>query len=562
MIGRNRSDRGSSPDAALDRVLDYHERTKHRHHRYARSAGFMDWSRQPDPFRLYVGARRVDLEPIPPTDDPRFDALFREGAVAPRVCDRAAVSQLLYDSLALSAWKELGSSRWSLRVNPSSGNLHPTEGYLFCGPVAGIGDQPAVFHYTPLHHALESRATIPPEAWRALLGGLHPHPLAVGLTTIHWRESWKYGERAFRYCHLDLGHALGALAIAAAILGWRARLDARWSDRELAELFGVATQSGPEAEHPDCLVAVAPGMEAAWTDLGTRGAGSAEIVARMREVDWSGRPNRLSPSHHAWPVIDDVARATTLQSQPAWRPHEGPGSAAPFGEDRIRLASAREIVRGRRSAVAMDSSSWIDRESFFRILARCMPGGSGPPFELLPWKPTIHLVLFLHRVDGMKPGLYLLARRPDSLATLRDSMRGGFDWMRPDGCPKALPFWRLRSGDLRDQAADVSCQQAIASDGAFAAAMIAEFEPVLDAYGPWFYRRLHWEAGAIGQMLYLEAEAAGLRGTGIGCFFDDEVHDLLGLDGRRFQDLYHFTVGGPVEDPRLRTHPAYGPGRT
>ena len=61
----------------------------------------------------------------------------------------------------------------------------------------------------------------------------------------------------------------------------------------------------------------------------------------------------------------------------------------------------------------------------------------------------------------------------------------------------------------------------------------------------------------IGQVLYLEAEAAGVRGTGIGCFFDDPVHSLLGLETQRFQSLYHFTVGHPIEDQRLTTLPAY-----
>ena len=75
--------------------------------------------------------------------------------------------------------------------------------------------------------------------------------------------------------------------------------------------------------------------------------------------------------------------------------------------------------------------------------------------------------------------------------------------------------------------------------------------------GPWAYRELFWECGVIGQALCLEAEATGLRGTGIGCFFDDAVHDLLGLQDTRWQSLYHFTVGGPVEDSRLRTEPPY-----
>jgi nitroreductase len=46
----------------------------------------------------------------------------------------------------------------------------------------------------------------------------------VGLTSIHWRESWKYGERAFRYCHHDAGHAIGSFAVSAAGLGWEAKL--------------------------------------------------------------------------------------------------------------------------------------------------------------------------------------------------------------------------------------------------------------------------------------------------------------------------------------------------
>jgi hypothetical protein len=80
---------------------------------------------------------------------------------------------------------------------------------------------------------------------------------------------------------------------------------------------------------------------------------------------------------------------------------------------------------------------------------------------------------------------------------------------------------------------------------------------------PFRYRHLFWESGLIGQVLYLEAEARGARGTGIGCFFDDAVHDLLGIDSDRFQSLYHFTVGRPLEDSRITTRPPYYhlPGR-
>ena len=86
--------------------------------------------------------------------------------------------------------------------------------------------------------------------------------------------------------------------------------------------------------------------------------------------------------------------------------------------------------------------------------------------------------------------------------------------------------------------------------------MLARFDTALGE-GAWHYPRLYWECGQIGQLLYLEAEAAGLSGTGIGCFFDDQVHELLELADSRWQSLYHFTIGRAVWDERLSSSPAY-----
>ena len=63
--------------------------------------------------------------------------------------------------------------------------------------------------------------------------------------------------------------------------------------------------------------------------------------------------------------------------------------------------------------------------------------------------------------------------------------------------------------------------------------------------------------GTLGSVIYLEAEEAGIRATGIGCYCDDPVHAAFGIVSREWQSFYHFTVGGPVEDGRLSTLPAY-----
>ena len=141
------------PDAFSD-VIRYHQATKHQLHAYARGPSQMDWATQPNPFRRYEGAPLIALDHVPPTPEPLFDMAFVEGHVLPQPFTHRQVSQLFYDSLALSALKQAGASSWALRINPSSGNLHPTEGYLVCGPVVGLCTIPMVSHYAPAEHGL------------------------------------------------------------------------------------------------------------------------------------------------------------------------------------------------------------------------------------------------------------------------------------------------------------------------------------------------------------------------------------------------------------------------
>jgi hypothetical protein len=259
-------------------------------------------------------------------------------------------------------------------------------------------------------------------------------------------------------------------------------------------------------------------------------------------------------------VIDEVSLATqsagcALREDFSSLPSEGELFAPPV---RAGIFSAEKVILGRRSAVAMDGKTGISRKVFYRMMGRICPGREGlPPWDALPWRPRIHLGLFVHRVEGLEPGLYALVRDHEKTEMLRKGFRPEFIWKGLPQCPPGLSLYLLESRDVRGRAAGLSCGQNIAGDGAFSLGMIAEFKDSLAAYGPSFYRNLYWEAGLIGQVLYLEAEEAGIRATGIGCFFDDPVHDLFGLMAGDFQSLYHFTVGGPMEDKRLATLPAY-----
>ncbi|MCL4177402.1 MAG: SagB/ThcOx family dehydrogenase [Verrucomicrobia bacterium] len=532
-------------------VLDYHDRTKHDFKRFARSLGYLDWANQPNPFRRFEGAPLIHLEEMPPSVQPTYDSLFGSaGARSAAPPDAHGVAQLFYDSFALSAWKVAGESRWSLRANPSSGNLHPTEAYLLSGPIEGLFPSAALCHYTPFEHALELRRSLPGDLWdrfRAPTGC----DLMIGLTSIHWREAWKYGERAYRYCQHDVGHAIAGVVMACAVLGWEVRLLETIGDGDLAQLLAVDRQSGFEAEHPDVLLGIgtgpdAPVVPASWPD--------PEVMTEIRKQPELGEPNQLSQDHQPWPIIDAVAAA--CEKPPlSLRPIVCPGSSAEIPP--ARQIDARRIIRQRRSAVAMDGITAISLATFLCQLRRTLPYQGHPVWRAWPWPASVHLALFVHRVEGLPPGLYWLDRDLISPGSCRTLLRPDFDWQQPAGCPATVPLHRLREGDFGEVAEEICCRQSIAAGGAYAVAMVAVMEGRLHELGPWFYRRLFWECGMIGQILYLEAEAAGVRATGIGCFFDDPMHQLLGISDHSCQSLYHFTVGGPVEDPRIQQREAY-----
>ncbi len=537
--------KASDRENALAEIYRYHEETKHHYHRYARSAGYMDWQNQPNPFRVYEETEIVKL-PLLKKDPPAaYPDLYQRQNNAGRQIDQAAIAGFLELSLGLSAWKAAQGSQWPLRMNPSSGNLHPTESYLVLPDIEGSDG--GVFHYNPLLHALELRAAIGRDIQQILWSNFACRGFLIGLSSIFWRESWKYGERAFRYCNHDVGHALAAISFAANLFGWKATCLNDLSDDALDCIFGFAKTryAHLEEEHPDLLCFV----HAASCVRIPRGMPDAVIDAFAR-LAFQGKPNTLSSERIDWDII---YRTAALTRKPATK-ERGTGF-----EQRGRLRTieprlpAAGIIRQRRSATAFDRRASLRKDRFLAILDQTLPRGDCAPFDADLAEPAIHLLIFVHQVEDLEPGLYFFFRNQKDVRSIKDLTRPEFIWQAVE---TDFPLFLLDKGNLRQQAAMVSCHQDIAGSSVFSLGMIAAFHDRIAAK-PFGYRQLFWESGMVGQVLYLAAEAYGLRGTGIGCFFDDAVHETLGLTDNRYQSLYHFTVGLPVEDARLTTYPAY-----
>ncbi len=528
-----------------EEILRYHEESKHHFHRYAKSPGYMDWKNQPNPFRFYEGVKTVSLPLIEENPKAEYMDLYTRENTKPQAFSLENISRFIALALGLSAWKSTSGSRWSLRMNPSSGNLHPTEAHLV---LPSTDSTPCgVYHYNPFIHALEQRAIISGDLWERILNHFQTHGFMSALSSIFWRESWKYGERGFRYCNHDIGHALAALSFSASLLGWKVTLLNSLSDGDIETILGFDRTDWHhlEKEAPELLCFVCS-REHHNVPRGI----PVETIDGFSNLSFDGIPNLLSDKKVNWEIIYKTAELT---EKPATSESRFDYRHRKFIGPPMTSFKAEEIIRKRRSAVSFNPEGHVSKGRFMTMLDKTQPRNHCAPFDVELFDPNIHLIIFVHKVREILPGLYIFIRNENHLKEIQHLAKPDFLWEQID--PK-FPLYLLEQGDFRQTAIQVSCHQDIAGYSAFSLGMIARFKNVLEKE-PFRYRHLFWESGMVGQVLYLEAEAHGLRGTGIGCFFDDAVHDLLGFKHNAFQSLYHFTIGEPAEDQRLTTYPPY-----
>jgi SagB-type dehydrogenase family enzyme len=499
---------------------EYHELTKHSPESLRRAAYYLDWANMPNPYRHYDGVPILDLPADPAS--PQISALeVLEGKTGNTSAKDGAgfLSQLMFYSASISASKRVSSigAAYALRVNPSSGNLHPTE-FHFC--TRGLVDWPdGLYHYRPSSHMAEERAS------GDFCGKLvdTSAPIVFVLTSIAWREAWKYRDRAFRYCLHDIGHAWQALALAARSIGCESFALGHFSDDGVAEACLLAPD-----EWPMLIV----GLHGPSIPIRK----PVETPHAVETVLFGGRPNELSANQRPddpvpYPSIEGIYRATKLSSKEPI-PEVGPARDEPsaFGRGGISLPrpastgrSFGDVVRTRRSALDFRGG---DESISLSQLATLLDSTKEPFLADFATVRFVHLYLYVHRVEGLAPGVY--SYRPEHAA-----------------------LEKIKEGDQRLVAAALSLGQDLAGNACLAFSMIGDFENATRGYGDRGYRYVHFEAGAIGQRLYLASEALGLRATGIGAFFDDQVNRYLGLSAEMGQVVYHFAVGYPIPDARL-----------
>ncbi len=143
------------------------------------------------------------------------------------------ISQLLFSAQ--------GITHDGLRAAPSAGATYPLEIYV----VKSDG----VFRYVPQDHKLELTVEGDKRTHLSLaaLGQMFiaQAPVDIVIAAVYGRTSWRYGERAERYVHIEVGHAAENIHLQAVAMGLGSVPVGAFSDSQVKNVLSLPKDHEP-----------------------------------------------------------------------------------------------------------------------------------------------------------------------------------------------------------------------------------------------------------------------------------------------------------------------------
>ena len=167
--------------------FEYHSNTKHSYYSVRSNPNRIDWDNPPSKFKPYPNSfKKIKLDTT--KENHRF----------------------IYQSAGITAKKSYPGVEYYLRINPSAGALYPNELYFQSRNNSDIED--GIYHYDSASNSIELLQEISDEGIESYFGfETKQNGFIFLVSSVYYRSSWKYKNRAFRYCLLDAGHILGTL---------------------------------------------------------------------------------------------------------------------------------------------------------------------------------------------------------------------------------------------------------------------------------------------------------------------------------------------------------------
>ncbi len=500
--------------------LDFHRQSKLSYQEVREEPYLPNWNDFPNPFRSYEGSNMVLLQPATQIPENNINNCLKNLQLSPenKNLNLEEISELLRLSLGINAWKKMDAPpyQYALRSNPSCGNLHPIEAYLCLNT---HNQYHGYYHYNTLNHTLEKRYDLSLLTELSKATGYEALSEASGvviLSSVDWRQCWKYRLRGLRYVWLDAAHAAMNTMIAAANLGLSASLIANFPDQTVKEIMGL----GQLSEFPMLMIV-----------LGTKLKTWRYPTLKPEEIpnphDFLGIPNSLYEQAYLFNEIEQLKMESNLDIADL-RPPLCTQHPNEYTYPSLPPEHFSQLATQRRSALGFIPKGKL-KKSEFQIFLQILNAQFHADFlgSIFGHRRTSFLsyYFFIHRVEGLNSGVYHYNSQTGTLE-------------------------RMAEGNFQHECSYLHLEQKLCGDAMLTLCMVANFNDAIKVFQERGYRLCFTEAGLLGQLLYMISETLGYRGCGIGAFYDEELNRYLRLLSNGHQVIYSFSLGLPAHDPR------------
>ncbi len=511
---------GLADNWRTEEARSYHEATKHSYVSVRMPGRGLDWANRPYPFKVYLDAEKVGL----PSEfgSPLHDlptALSASRGLGRRVALQELAALLFYSAGITRVYRSPFGERYYFRAYPSTGALYQTEVYAVVGDVDAL--EPGVYHFDPGEFVLSRVRGGDHRANLSELTGdeeVAACDLALVLTSIAWRNAWKYGPRSYRHWFWDGGTLCANVVAVAGALGLRYKVLVGFVDDGLNLLLG--TDGRKEA-----AIAVVP----VWSGASSRSSGNVPVdEVRLRVLPLSRKEveygevvkayatSRLSDASEVSRWRDRALSMGPLGVEVKGERIKLPGPPAevrlpPLGEVMLRRGSTRRFAR-------VPIEGW---KLGFVLRSACSPLRAdfleGAGMTLTPF-------LIVNAVDGLRPGSYVYDASRDELVLLKE-------------------------GNFRRVAEYLCLEQELGGDASATLFLMAPLERILAFLGNRGYRAAQFEAGLRAGLAYLAAYSVDIGATGL-TFYDDDVREFFEPASEGMENMLVVALGVPAYKSR------------
>src|SRR5437773_554787 len=222
-------------------ALRYHEATKHSELSLRMSPHYLDWDNKPSPFKVH---KNLPMKSLPhefpyPSENSLKALKGHETHNGNKPVDLQNLTEILFFSAGLTRKMKIGGETYYMRAASATGALYPIELYIVSSGIPGL--EAGVYHFNPLSFALVQlrEGDYGPELAAATNGATALSPLTIALTSLAWRNAWKYEARSYRHWFWDGGVIAANLLAICQSESLTTRLVMSFVDQEVDKLLGL-----------------------------------------------------------------------------------------------------------------------------------------------------------------------------------------------------------------------------------------------------------------------------------------------------------------------------------